>query len=213
MYGGTIPGKTFLVESRGLSPRVRGNHPRKHCESSATGSIPACTGEPWIPSGPGRPSEVYPRVYGGTLRRRPRVYPIQGLSPRVRGNLLAEILRATIARSIPACTGEPNFRCSTGSASKVYPRVYGGTNLRAAQAAGEHGLSPRVRGNHHRDHRRRRNHGSIPACTGEPWPVCMTDWIWWVYPRVYGGTGGGLVVFDHAEGLSPRVRGNRALSR
>ena len=50
------------------------------------GSIPACAGEPStrprVRGNLGHRGEVYPRVCGGTAR------PREGLSPRVRGNLL-----------------------------------------------------------------------------------------------------------------------------
>ena len=54
---------------------------------------------------------------------------------------------------------------------------------------------------------------SIPACAGEP------DWNWrlsyyeWVYPRVCGGTRLLPRLAILMFGLSPRVRGNRAVLR
>ena len=50
------------------------------------GSIPACAGEPERGHGENDPSEVYPRVCGGTYRLRCDCQFSQGLSPRVRGN-------------------------------------------------------------------------------------------------------------------------------
>ena len=51
---------------------------------------------------------------------------------------------------------------------------------------------------------------SIPACAGEPyWPRAQTS-VRAVYPRVCGGTIGISHLFTWEEGLSPRVRGNRA---
>ena len=74
-------------------PRVCGGtrgHPR--CAGDE-GSIPACAGEPGG-SSTGSDGRVYPRVCGGTAEgtcsQAIRVYPgelIEGLSPRVRGNL------------------------------------------------------------------------------------------------------------------------------
>ena len=95
-------------------------------------------------------------------------------------------------------------------------------------AAGVHGLSPRVRGNHRFPYRRLFSARSIPACAGEPSPF----WRGWddyqvyprvcggtaaghraggpdgVYPRVCGGTELGMAVVLMMQGLSPRVRGN-----
>ena len=71
------------------------------------------------------------------------------------------------------------------------------------------GLSPRVRGNHAFPALSTIGQGSIPACAGEPWcgRSSMTGWM--VYPRVCGGTWGCVVIQRLANGLSPRVRGNR----
>ena len=91
----------------GLSPRVRGNRAPAVGRRSLPGSIPACTGEPFrirsIKSG----VKVYPRVYGGTAALRRTVAEMSGLSPRVRGNLEQPDGKSNMARSIPACTGEP----------------------------------------------------------------------------------------------------------
>ena len=74
---------------------------------------------------------------------------------------------------------------------RVYPRVYGGTEIRRLDAKRISGLSPRVRGNHDAPNPGRwaNQKRSIPACTGEP-PGCHGD------PGCHSG-------------LSPRVRGNR----
>ena len=45
--GGTGARKSSSTQSRGLSPRVRGNRLPAGTRSSAPGSIPACAGEPW----------------------------------------------------------------------------------------------------------------------------------------------------------------------
>ena len=64
--GGTSPGRNPRATSRGLSPRVRGNHHHGEPVAVADRSIPACAGEP--PAGATRASllSVYPRVCGGT---------------------------------------------------------------------------------------------------------------------------------------------------
>ena len=52
--------------------------------------------------------------------------------------------------------------------------------------------------------------GSIPACAGEPLFIAFWSYCKWVYPRVCGGTAGGIDHMTTLEGLSPRVRGNRS---
>ena len=85
----------------------------------------------------------------------------------------------------------------------------GGTFRASFSVAVIRGLSPRVRGNRFAPCLRRDGSRSIPACAGEPpaqaFPAGMNE----VYPRVCGGTG--LTGAPHvaADGLSPRVRGNR----
>ena len=92
-------------------------------------------------------NEVYPRVCGGTSEGRSVCVTPLGLSPRVRGN---QGLRQTVykgGRSIPACAGEPSFAAAAPTASRVYPRVCGGTRKVLYTLLYRHGLSPRVRGN------------------------------------------------------------------
>ena len=86
MCGGTIICTWLKISGSGLSPRVRGNPTNTQIMSKATGSIPACAGEPVHASQQASGYPVYPRVCGGTpeLEHRHRCH--EGLSPRVRGN-------------------------------------------------------------------------------------------------------------------------------
>ena len=70
----------------GLSPRVRGNPDVDGLAWRLERSIPACAGEPGVFLGGIAHSPVYPRVCGGTHRRRLTDAQRAGLSPRVRGN-------------------------------------------------------------------------------------------------------------------------------
>ena len=78
----------------------------------------------------------------------------------------------------------------------------------SAVGLGNHGLSPRVRGNQTPRYPGRLPRRSIPACAGEPGqfhrPSCLSR----VYPRVCGGTVLSAACQNGPEGLSPRVRGN-----
>ena len=131
-----------------------------------------------------------------------------GLSPRVRGNHVGAARLGGIVGSIPACAGEPSRQSAQPPTVRVYPRVCGGTVRAGRPAAGDGGLSPRVRGNRRGWSRRRGGAGSIPACAGEPPPISTSPRTRAVYPRVCGGTAGWDVVMESAMGLSPRVRGN-----
>ena len=71
------------------------------------------------------------------------------------------------------------------------------------------GLSPRLRGNRHLEHRPISQEGSIPAPAGEPGASTRSRKSKRVYPRACGGTTIRLVLGIRLDGLSPRLRGNR----
>ena len=85
--GGTVQWPGAPSKSDGLSPRVRGNPTGRFFWTGASGSIPACAGEPTDTTSTARPVKVYPRVCGGTDSSAPMIDRTRGLSPRVRGNL------------------------------------------------------------------------------------------------------------------------------
>ena len=206
--GGTVRGGCHQRERGGLSPRVRGN-PWSSCARSRTvGSIPACAGEPLKTGKPVVARKVYPRVCGGTTRRVRVGWLHMGLSPRVRGNLYGVLCISTSPGSIPACAGEPPMARRNPFATRVYPRVCGGTHADNADLHMFPGLSPRVRGNPGVLIAIRAYSGSIPACAGEPLSTARSTPACRVYPRVCGGTYRTHPNHVGREGLSPRVRGN-----
>ncbi len=145
--GGT-PGPPITKPStRGLSPRVRGNHLGLEVVFACDRSIPACAGEPV--AGPAAPAtcEVYPRVCGGTQGGQREDVRAPGLSPRVRGNRHRVRPPSKASWSIPACAGEPTMQVLRSLVCRVYPRVCGGTTGPIFSARKVAGLSPRVRGN------------------------------------------------------------------
>ncbi len=211
VYGETSPTTTSPCPSGGLSPRVRGNPLPSHHPNQAPRSIPACTGKPKPASAPANPSPVYPRVYGETSPTTTSPCPSGGLSPRVRGNPLPSHHPNQAPRSIPACTGKPTY-CPTYSwAKSVYPRVYGETRAPVLPRPFVSGLSPRVRGNRFPLVIYHVEGGSIPACTGKPTCMSPPRAMNTVYPRVYGETAFEREYGMPLTGLSPRVRGNRAV--
>ena len=84
--GGTRPTASDFTTDAGLSPRVRGNLIILAGGIGGDRSIPACAGEPGISAKRHRPSQVYPRVCGGTRGASGCWRSSFGLSPRVRGN-------------------------------------------------------------------------------------------------------------------------------
>ena len=134
--------------------------------------------------------------------------PCVGLSPRVRGNLFIVYVDERHYGSIPACAGEPVGVSASPLATRVYPRVCGGTLGSTRYGTVLQGLSPRVRGNPTVATCSQSPIGSIPACAGEPPPFTRLAFGSTVYPRVCGGTLSKHIWSDLIVGLSPRVRGN-----
>ena len=196
----------------GLSPRVRGNHQRTPDCRQERGSIPACAGEPPSPAPFQNRLEVYPRVCGGTKGVSMMLAHENGLSPRVRGNLLEPTLSVFQRRSIPACAGEPYEGAPFLAGRRVYPRVCGGTMDAGMSELVLGGLSPRVRGNRQPCRLPVSLRRSIPACAGEPGVVVPGSAGLGVYPRVCGGTLFSCRTEFRLQGLSPRVRGNPVFS-
>ena len=136
-----------------------------------------------------------------------------GLSPRVRGIRLHNKYARPRRRSIPACTGNPAGGARWWWHGKVYPRVYGESEIIAAETAVWAGLSPRVRGIPACAVARSGVPGSIPACTGNPGKTGTAKQPPKVYPRVYGESTPDRKASSLPRGLSPRVRGILTLHR
>ena len=131
----------------------------------------------------------------------------------MRGNPAYAIGAAALARSIPACAGEPGAPAQYPGRRQVYPRVCGGTFRLRLAGKDVAGLSPRVRGNQHRQYAICPGQRSIPACAGEPRRWRRPRRGRPVYPRVCGGTAAAESVAPDAGGLSPRVRGNLVVAQ
>ncbi len=207
--GGTNHHRPQTVIQTGASPRVRGNQRRDRTLGKPTRCIPACAGEPNSSHCYSPLSRVHPRVCGGTWGRLMRALIYTGASPRVRGNLAADVRRCVSVGCIPACAGEPSRPNSSCSLSAVHPRVCGGTWRGRVRPQETQGASPRVRGNHLHGRIGVGAHGCIPACAGEPHYPARWEEPPWVHPRVCGGTGPRASDPPRPSGASPRVRGNR----
>ena len=134
-----------------------------------------------------------------------------GLSPHVRGNHLLCFVLCLNFGSIPARAGEPRTRGSSRSPPRVYPRTCGGTVFGNPFNPTRWGLSPHVRGNRSVRRRPGRFRGSIPARAGEPFQPPLPPVGRGVYPRTCGGTPAPTRYRVPVVGLSPHVRGNRAI--
>ena len=196
------------MATHGLSPRLRGNLAGAGCHDTRERSIPAPAGEPAADGAGLGALWVYPRACGGTARQRIVGDAPLGLSPRLRGNQHPYPSPARGYRSIPAPAGEPGNPTPARLRSAVYPRACGGTKDGGPIEVSHAGLSPRLRGNHHRKVRSEKSLRSIPAPAGEPPIRSTSEGPLGVYPRACGGTSTMLMLFVNRAGLSPRLRGN-----
>ena len=209
--GGTGVKHPIHVPMMGLSPRVRGNLVHSDYIFSNWWSIPARAGEPQRSGAGFSLQEVYPRACGGTGAPPMPVAHHDGLSPRVRGNLVQLSSIQGQWRSIPARAGEPGQDDFGHDSAQVYPRACGGTAYHVPLLVVPLGLSPRVRGNRIPCPLAGRPIGSIPARAGEPHTTSPCWSSHWVYPRACGGTYRNTGLGAGRQGLSPRVRGNRGI--
>ena len=92
---------------RGLSPRMRGNHHIPFRVLWTGGSIPAHAGKPRSQACALHCHRVYPRACGETGPWTSPSSARAGLSPRMRGNLIAAQREIVISGSIPAHAGKP----------------------------------------------------------------------------------------------------------
>ena len=189
---------------------MRGNHRPLPRRRRLPGSIPARAGEPSSRRACRRLLPVYPRACGGTSDLDVTPDDTRGLSPRVRGNRVADPEAFVAKGSIPARAGEPEGGSSLPAGGTVYPRACGGTTMMAVIGYFFPGLSPRVRGNPRRPDSLKPPAGSIPARAGEPPNPHHHPDHRGVYPRACGGTVLVRIPTDLVHGLSPRVRGNLA---
>ena len=134
--------------------------------------------------------------------------PMEGLSPRLRGNRRYRLGCPKVHRSIPAPAGEPPLGVGPAGQHRVYPRACGGTGYLIGVHPRGCGLSPRLRGNRRWGPVTSARLRSIPAPAGEPPCGPIVPPFREVYPRACGGTTNSPLLWVTMEGLSPRLRGN-----
>ena len=135
--------------------------------------------------------------------------PVEGPSPRGRGNRSSFSGAPSGRRSIPAWAGKPGSGRFLRGDAKVHPRVGGETRPRSRPPLEIGGPSPRGRGNRGHSAPDVRDGGSIPAWAGKP-TICSSRCSpKSVHPRVGGETRCRPEMPTREKGPSPRGRGNR----
>ncbi len=145
----------------------------------------------------------------------PAVEMIEGAgpSPRMRGHPAISAITSAIVGSIPAYAGAPVIEIGGHAASRVHPRVCGGTPPGSGWRPLTPGPSPRMRGHLSRERLDRGGRGSIPAYAGAPCTTWTQRLQSKVHPRVCGGTAAGGRTIQPCPGPSPRMRGHLRLFR
>jgi len=199
---------TWVLQTDGLSPHVRGSHPDLKLKRPAHGSIPACAGKPAWQAQPRTTQRVYPRMCGEAQCDESGRWAVLGLSPHVRGSPGLFLLDSRNVRSIPACAGKPGAKPTKGTIKMVYPRMCGEAPIAAKGHRTVRGLSPHVRGSRFTWQGTCLRDGSIPACAGKPNRPSTAILALRVYPRMCGEACAVRDGAGNARGLSPHVRGS-----
>ena len=186
--GATASNYRAHTQAGGLSPRMRGNRTAVFRRVPFLGSIPAHAGQPLHPYRIVWKEGVYPRACGATTLNSKIFHLVAGLSPRMRGNLLAHHKPRFYTGSIPAHAGQPFSNKEHFLNTWVYPRACGATDAVALELVDTLGLSPRMRGNRIKRSADGPTQGSIPAHAGQPRNDVKTDSQFKVYPRACGAT-------------------------
>ena len=166
---------------------MRGSQSCLCAQHTNKGSIPAGAGEPTRRAAEGLAPRVYPRGCGGANVPTQPKCAHRGLSPRVRGSLIAASKPDELPGSIPAGAGEPLGAALAAVLAPVYPRGCGGADDDGLTGLCDGGLSPRVRGSRDKLFVHRSARRSIPAGAGEPNHCSNRLQKVRVYPRGCGG--------------------------
>ena len=182
-----------LLRGMGLSPRVRGDLGLAVPNGERRRPIPAGAGRPFSTQESPNSTQAYPRGCGAITANNPLGLPPEGLSPRVRGDLLAGLAMGVHLGPIPAGAGRPATSLRRRPPIGAYPRGCGATNYYFVSLSFGIGLSPRVRGDPAHHVPLGAYCRPIPAGAGRPF-------------RPHG--------LRRADGgLSPRVRGDQRVRR
>ena len=211
--GATSDDDPFPQDAAGLSPRMRGNRHPSAGRRRGGGPIPAHAGQPSPMAGRSRGGGAYPRACGATCPPPARSRNGRGPSPRMRGNPHDAREGARHGGPIPAHAGQPARRTQPSPTTRAYPRACGATEGMCRSASAQYGLSPRMRGNHPAVSDRLARQGPIPAHAGQPRANRDGVRSLGAYPRACGATGPVSWADPSAWGLSPRMRGNRNVSK
>ena len=146
LRGGSCAASMARTGRTGLSPPTRGIRSYMPSMTPVSRSIPAYAGDPFGGRVRRLAEKVYPRLRGGSSRRRSPSSSPWGLSPPTRGIRGVHAPQVGYERSIPAYAGDPSIVATRMGASRVYPRLRGGSMQGIDRLPPQTGLSPPTRG-------------------------------------------------------------------
>ena len=156
---------------------------------------------------------MHPRERGGIFDTFHASTGWPGASPRARGNRIRPRRPLIRIGCIPASAGESPSADLPPSERGVHPRERGGIDWLLRRGLRRQGASPRARGNLLGTGWPVCWVGCIPASAGESHHASPAPPASRVHPRERGGIGHSGVSPSHAQGASPRARGNRVNTR
>ena len=164
---GNTTANTLSIRSKGVHPRVRGEHSMEQIISTPiVRFIPACAGNTQSVSLRCASAWVHPRVRGEHHVTDLAGDTEIGSSPRARGTPERPLVPRLLRRFIPACAGNTWMQATPTPTRPVHPRVRGEHPDGIGYLLSDDGSSPRARGTLGPPEGGRGRDRFIPACAG-----------------------------------------------
>ena len=189
---------------------MRGTPRMRSDDASGRGIIPAYAGNTVVDDLSDDYKEDHPRVCGehdSPVATPPRCL---GSSPRMRGTLVAQFLRADQIGIIPAYAGNTSWACRTLDWNRDHPRVCGEHHDSFPVRDISLGSSPRMRGTQDTKWFAYQETGIIPAYAGNTAGDRLALVDAGDHPRVCGEHVTSGVDWTGEPGSSPRMRGTQS---
>ena len=151
----------------------------------------------------------HPRACGAHAKSLLVRRTITGSSPRMRGSLAHDVVKAGHFGIIPAHAGLTPTHTVERSTTRDHPRACGAHHASFPSSSQFGGSSPRMRGSLPRNCKSHLSHGIIPAHAGltsscDKPSSCLRD-----HPRACGAHRDAYISQTARRGSSPRMRGSR----
>ena len=191
----------------GSSPRMRGQQGAKPPHGAKGRIIPAYAGPTAAAQAGEHELADHPRVCGANPCRVDVEPERVGSSPRMRGQPRHGFGDLRHARIIPAYAGPTRIPSPDPRSPSDHPRVCGANIRPSERRTSSGGSSPRMRGQHGRDHVIDHSDRIIPAYAGPTMSKFAPSSVLPDHPRVCGANDVEVRSVVRVAGSSPRMRG------